>query len=309
MEKLLAYASYRVIQRFGDPASGAVEGLWFNKVMSLLDRRLKKKQGKYHEGLRLPHCWYFWGDLVVLRHGHMPSELRLETPGIVDGRRSRFRWIGDAPEDPPSKDRKVINSLVESLRSLYPKDEKGLWKIVDDVYSYAPYEFQRLYAAFRTDYHERVDPQMKALQRTLLRADLKDAMASFPSKEFPELVVEATATQILADALLAENDEAATRLAIKVARAFWEEAFCPVLITTEKGHGNVSDQIVDEWKDEAISRLAQFNEDSQRLADTAVSSFKLKALDGNPVTRTFIFPDRWGAGTEESSLVDTSAYR
>jgi len=309
MDKLLAYASYRVIQRFGSPTSGTVEGLWFNKVMSLLDHEIKKKQAKYREGLKLPHCWYWWGDRVVLRRGHMPDELRLENPEIFDGKRSRFRWDGDRPEDPPSRDRKVVNSLVDSLRNLYPQNGEGLRRIVDDVYSYAPYEFQRLYAAFRTDYRERVDPQVKPLQRTILRADLKKAVAGFPFKEFPELIVEATATGVLAGALLAEDGDAATRLAIQTARAFWEEAFCAVLITTEKGYDYVSDQVVDEWREEAIDRLARFNVEFQRHAERAVSSFKLRTLNEDPVARTFIHPNDWGSGTEDSSLVDSNMYQ
>src|SRR5437762_11314562 len=58
---LLNFASYQVITKYEQVTGAKPSGLFFNKVLSVLNRDL----GAVHLQLRLPHCWYRWGDEVV----------------------------------------------------------------------------------------------------------------------------------------------------------------------------------------------------------------------------------------------------
>ena len=303
LKTTVAYASYRTIARFGTPEDGTVGGLWFNKVMSLLNERLRKE---HRIRLDLPHCWYFWGDRVVLEE--MPGELQLETPDRLDGMHSQFRWVGARPKDPPPRERKAINSLVDSIRSLYPQSDASMWRIVQDVYRYAPYDFQRSYASFRTDFFETVEAGLVKLKSTILKNGLNKAFREFPHDDFPELAVEAATVRLIADAMLAEGSARAQRDAMAVAKDFWE-MFCRVLITTPRGHDNLSVGIIEKWKQSAITQLPEYDRGLHHEVDIALARYNLRNISKDTVVRAFLQPEDWGKGTEDSSVdVNLSAY-
>ncbi|MFO8051471.1 MAG: hypothetical protein R6V01_07215 [Thermoplasmatota archaeon] len=64
----LEKAVYLAINKFHNKESRPPTGVYFNKVMSILHHRSKSKYD-----LRLPHCWYRWGDEVVRRC--LPNEV------------------------------------------------------------------------------------------------------------------------------------------------------------------------------------------------------------------------------------------
>jgi hypothetical protein len=301
MNAMIAYATHQIVKKFADPETGEVDGLWFNKVITLLNYRLRDE---YSKDMKLPHSWYFWGNKI--EPCLMPKQLVLDSHD-EDGGKSRFHWDGESPEEPNLSDRKAIRSTLDSIYSRFPMTKDGKRAILDANYQYAPYEFQRAYAAFRTDANEVVDIQMEALKRGLLRGDLAAAMDRFPFDDFPDLQVPAAKIRILGDALLAQGKE---KPAIMITKDFWE-SFCKRLrIIKGKGNQNVPDSLIAHWKKDAVDHFQKYDAKLKLDIKTILQREKLPQITDNPVMSAFLNPDDWGEGTEDSStMIDHAAYQ
>lgn len=296
MSDIVAYAAHQIIKKFANPSNGEVDGLWFNKIITILNYRLKLENGK---DIKLPHYWYFWGNKVEL--GHMPSELRRTSPD-EDGKKSGFKWVGPNPEEPPLSDRKLVRHVIDSIYSRFPNTNEGRLSILNANYAYAPYEFQRAYAAFRTDMYEIVDVQLAGLKREFLRADLEKAMKLFPYRDFPDLTVSAMVIKILGDALLSEEKD---RIAKEITKEFWE-TFCKRLrIIKGVGNENIPENIISYWKNDAIEHINAYEKKLKTDVESILETESLKKIKENPILYTFLNPEDWGEGTEDSSIIMT----
>jgi hypothetical protein len=119
-------------------------GFYFNKVLSILHHRFK---------IGLPHNWYRWGDEVVRsclsphilwQHDYESTEVLLEQ-GTVDISLQE-EWT------------EKIDSVIEEFPLNDPE------RLGDMVYSYAPYEFQRVFRALRNMIDQKVDGSMSDLR-------------------------------------------------------------------------------------------------------------------------------------------------
>ena len=300
MNAMIAYATHQIVKKFANPASGEVDGIWFNKVITILNYRLKDE---YQKDMKLPHSWYFWGNKIEPKL--MPPQLVLDTHD-EDGGKSRFHWDGGPPDEPHLNDRKAIRSILDSLYSRFPMTPEGKRAILDTNYDYAPFPFQKAYAVFRTDANEVVDIQLDALRKGIIRTDLNNAMKIFPYANFPDLQVPATTIKILGDALLANGRD---RPAIIITRDFWE-AFCKRLrILKGIGHENVPEHVVAYWKKDAIDHLEKYEMKLKKDVKSILDEAPMSQITSNPILHAFLNPDDWGAGTEESStVIDHQAY-
>lgn len=70
--KELEYTCYEVIEKYKEERTGMVDALRFNKVMSLLNKDLLESG----IDIRLPRCWYFYGEMTVIQELPPPSETR-----------------------------------------------------------------------------------------------------------------------------------------------------------------------------------------------------------------------------------------
>jgi len=183
-----------------------------------------------------------------------------------------------------------------------------MWRLVKHVYGYAPYDFQRSYASFRTDFFETVDLDLVKLKGTILRNGLNKAFREFPYDSFPELAVEAATVRLIAEAMLAQSTVRVQRDAMTLAKDFWE-MFCRILITTPPGYENVSRDVVERWKQSAVAHLPEYDKKLREDVDLALARHNLRSISENPVVRAFLQPEDWGKGTEDSSRdINLSAY-
>ncbi len=97
--------------------------------MCLLYRNLKRK----NLNLKLPHCWYRYGDEVV--RYHMPHQIRWNHE---DPRRTSVHWMGSEPD---IKEERVLEEVRRITERYHTRD--GLRELVAEIYNTAPYEFQK----------------------------------------------------------------------------------------------------------------------------------------------------------------------
>ena len=293
-DEILAYACYRIISKYGN-TEGEVDGLRFNKMMTLLDKELLDED----VDIKLPSCWYFYGPVVV--PNELPRSVRFESGDLAERDKGRFYWSGDTPR-PHSRDRSRINSLVDRLLTRFPRDGEVL-EALDAAYEHAPFRFQQLYKEFRTDSLEKsmADPSRTFRSEWLYLNEIKASFKEFPYDEFIQLKVPATQVDILTTAIFGKVSER-NSVAIALAKSFWE-IFCKFLRIHELGHKHVSDQKLQHWKRIAEADLLTFLEYLQSEIGKILAFLPPDAIE-DPMDMMFLDPMEFD--TEED--IDTTLY-
>ncbi|MDR1954534.1 MAG: hypothetical protein LBP82_01100 [Candidatus Methanoplasma sp.] len=128
------------LDKFEEINGFLASGVLFNKYMTLLHRRLK------NEGIdiRLPHCWYRWGDEVV-RYRMPYLDWDHEYAAYT-----QVSWDGTMREiyDPNDRVIKMASEYTDEFISKYSGAE-GAEMAIDEVYDEAPFEFQNRYRQLR----------------------------------------------------------------------------------------------------------------------------------------------------------------
>ena len=296
--RLLEYACWRVISKYQD-SGGKVSGLRFNKMMSLLNHKLLPKVD-----IELPRCWYFYGEQVVPRE--LPVQVRFEGQGEPDAQ-TAFCWDGNRPKNPPSKGKGRVDSSLDSLYSRFPP-QGDVMDAVRAVYEYPPYDFQKAYAKFRSDFQlvSQLDRNGTLRAKLFYPGEFKTAMHLFPVEDFPQLRVPARKLEYLVESVLEEfpnrNDTA-----VRAAVGFWE-LFCKLLRVSEKGHKCVTEDRLDLWRRVAEESLQEYMLDFQSRIDDVLSNLKPKRLS-DPLLLAFLQPARLGPSFRRlSSEIDQVVY-
>ncbi len=296
---LLEYASWKIISKYQDTRTGRVDGLRFNKMMSLLNTRLF--QGKPKVDILLPRCWYFYGEEVVPKE--LPSQVKCE--GLDEaGVQTRFYWTGDRPKV-AKKQRQRIDSAVDSLHSSFPPSG-NIFDAVNAVYENAPFDFQRYYAIFRSDFQFRSEVDMDGTLRAtaLYPIDFKRAMQSFPSGNFPELRVPGKKLEYVVEAIF-EEFPSENRKAVNLAVKFWE-IFCKFLRVSENKY--VSESRIDYWRQTALDDLGGYKQDFQERVGEILSELGPRKLS-DPMLLAFLQPVSLGESFKHvSSEIDRVLY-
>lgn len=295
----LKYSLWKIVDVYRDPDLGGVNGLRFNKMMALLNHRLLDEKDL---DIKLPRCWYLYGEAIVPKQ--LPDELRWE--GLDKEERKTFvRWSEERPEIRSSKNRKKIDSIVDSLFSLFPPSEEVKKAIEEDYNKYAPYDFQRLYKAFRydTQIDSMVDENGSLRSELFYSREIREAMKRFPYEDFPELKVEARKIELLLPSLFDEFPEKNEK-GIEMAKDFWK-IFCRFLRIKKNNY--VDSERIRYW-DEVAS------EDLKKYRDGLKNDIKdLKELEmdvtKDPMIELFLSPESLGPGSEDmSESVDKVVY-
>ncbi len=84
-DKLIHYASYLIIQKYESVTGYKPNGVFFNKIMSLLNNKF--------DDFKLPHYWYRYGDRVCRQK--MPANLEWTN---VELNETTVDWKYDTPE-------------------------------------------------------------------------------------------------------------------------------------------------------------------------------------------------------------------
>jgi hypothetical protein len=237
--QLIEYASYAAIRSFRQNAGTDITGIYFNKFMSIINHELKESGMNIH----MPHCWYLWGDEIV-RYA-MPDQLRWDHG---DQEATRVSWKGAAPalssRDGEIRDR--IDEIIASTLATFPSG--NVRQIVDHVYSYAPFSFQREYRKVRISFEDvqgsTIIPKEYGSRRIipLLRA----ALSEFPKAEFPEVARKIGPFEEILTTILVEDDSFG--LSNEISEEFWSH-FCHHLRLHKKGHENVPQGTLQVWRE------------------------------------------------------------
>lgn len=234
----VSYVSYQVIIKHIELQGRPPTGLYFNKILSLLHQELKNKGFD----IKLPHCWYRWGDEVV--RYLMPSAVVWDHE---EANLTTVHWRGDAPNDvcDPALETNIIYHVSE-LTNKY-SGQGRIDDAVNEVYENAPFDFQRKYKACRdafvsvrgakvniTDYGENyIWPKMG------------EAFESFPANDFPHVAERVPVVRDLLHRILLE-EKPPYAIANEVSEEFWAW-FCYFLRLNPQCHENVPRETIEHW--------------------------------------------------------------
>lgn len=296
----LAYACWKIISKYQDQDKKTIGGLRFNKMMSLLNHEL------LDNGLdiNLPRCWYFWGEMVVPKE--LPEQARFEG-GDDEDTETTFCWIGDSPERPPSKDKRKIDSKIDSLYTRFPPTS-DIFNAVNKVYEYAPYDFQKAYKDFRSDFSLRTTIDEDGSFRTMAfyQNEFDDAIKLFPGKEFPELRVLSKKLEKVVKSIFDEFPQH-NKIGIVMAVEFWK-IFCKFLRASERGHAYVSHERVSYWNKKALDDLQEYKEVLYNKINEIILTYDPKSLR-DPLLQGFLLPVSLGKEYNHiSSEIDQIIY-
>lgn len=257
---LLYLASYKVIEIHERNTGESPTGLFFNKVLSMLNRELESR----HIHLGLPHCWYRWGDEVVRTHMPAAIEWIHEDPP-----RTTVKWKENPPEIPEgTATYDLVARKVGELVDTYSRPG-AIEELVNHVYAYAPFPFQDAYRQVRNMFIDLrgAEIPVEGLAGSVLGPPFKRAMDVFPTQEFRDLSERLESFKTVMHVLI-RADVQGLKLARELSEAFWF-TFCYYLRLHPKAHQNVPDSTLDYWTASLPNQIAHY--------DNTVSSILLEA--------------------------------
>lgn len=249
---LLAFASYSVVKAYEDSRNESPTSLYFNKLLSLSHRALKSKG----VDIQLPHCWYLFGDEVV--RYWMPRGIQWERE---EQSPTRISWAGEPPRNSiPQNVRSEILSVVGKHTETYVTPG-GLGRLLERVYAYAPFDFQRDFRKFRRQLspfaRSRVTVKNYVKRRVL--PQLRKSLSEFPSYEFPEVGERIPRFgKVLVSLLEGEPDLEQVRLSMEMSRKLWE-LFCYFLRVHPEARENVPEEALRIWRDQLDPSLETYD--------------------------------------------------
>lgn len=231
-EKLLNYASYLVVEEYKDRYGEEPNGVFFNKIMSLLNKR--------NPHFNLPHYWYRYGDQVCRQK--MPTALSWNSEETnettVDWRYRRYDYFKELDNHPIEEDVKL---LIEDYSNNFEK-------LIDDVYSYAPFDFQRKFLNLRKTFYgikNAYNWDIKSYKE-LSKPIFLETFNKFPIHEFKDLKEEYKLVKAFIETKL-ESESWRFKILEDISKDFWF-LFCYHLRLNPKGRENIPSDILHYWK-------------------------------------------------------------
>jgi hypothetical protein len=210
-------------KRFGTDPSG----VYFNKVMCLINQRI---------GGDLPHCWYRFGDEVI--RSCLPSSIEWSH---IEGKTIVKLDTRDLDFDESIV--KITNEVLDE----FPME--GIEKIIDKIYSFAPYKFQRDFRDLRKEIDSIKDTaiQWEPLRKQKIAHCKEKALVSFPKKfRHGDLIEGLNLWNTLFDTILS-HDPVDYKLLKNINETFWYQ-FCYHLRLDS--NGNVPEWVLDRWMED-----------------------------------------------------------
>ncbi len=246
---LLEVTSFEVIRQHEESIGNAPTGLYFNKLMSLTYTELLEKR---NINIKLPHCWYRYGDEVV--RYLMPNEVRWnhETPLYTS-----VSWEGREPQ--------YEGASVETIKEVverYTEKYKALTKeqLVDDVYSLAPLDFQRNFRQLRLNIETIMSASVKIsnFKEAVLLPSLDGIIKSFPENEFPQEVVERVRNYEMLMRKLIELPAFSYEIAKEITEDVWFY-FCYYLRVHKNCYDNIPRNVIEYWESQLEDQKGKFD--------------------------------------------------
>ena len=235
--ELLDFSSYLVVSKYNRKTNRDPKGVFFNKIMSLTNKITCDEKGI---DIKLPHYWYRYGDQVH-QHG-MPNALTWnhESPW-----KTTVQWNDVKPMSYDSEEYRFINKLVDELINKYLGKTKEL---IQDVYTYAPFDFQRDMLNLRST----ISGWKNALNwdsetyKHISREVILSSPFNFPEFDFPELKEQYKIYKELISIIL-EKENWDVLLFKDIANTFWF-LFCYYLRLKRVARQNIPNETVKYWE-------------------------------------------------------------
>lgn len=240
----LARACWVVVQEHQERHGRPPTSLYFNKVLSLLHKRL----GDQGHDMKLPHCWHRWGDEVV--RSWLPTPVQWEHDATTT-----VGWVGKEPRKPTDRLGKALSETMDEI--LKESSAQGIEDMVDKVYAYAPFEFQRAYRQIRHINFDAGRSFIDAASVANMTAGLiEHAATCFPYEEFEDASFHARSVFTACKATL-EQDPASLETVRESLEQFWTY-WCHYLRLHARGHENVPASTLDVWRQELEPQEREF---------------------------------------------------
>lgn len=231
-------ASHMFLDKYKNERGEDPPGVIYNKFITLLYRDLKNSD----IDIKLPHCWYRWGDIVVgycvpyVHWNHnRPSHTTVE-------------WVGkDIPSYKSGDD--IIDLIKKNMTEfmLRHKGSEAHETAKDEVYEGAPFDFQNDYRKLRESLDSMSKKAVMENPSEYIAGLFHPAMESFPKNEFKKIIDEKEKFEAVFSMGL-ENDASPADLC-DLAEYFWY-FFCYHLRLHKKCHENVPADTLAIWKEE-----------------------------------------------------------
>ena len=246
-------ASSIFINEFEKRYDDAPTGIVYNKYLTLLHRDLKSKG----IDIQLSHCWYRWGDAVV----------RYSLPYIgwthddLDVTKVSFR--GKAPSiDNDDNLVKTIKGFASDFLDQYKNDRDGVERMVDEVYSDPPFQFQNDYRILRE--------ALKISRHNAPYGNIHEYILSLLEKAIPSFPKEFSSIRRQKDEFVSvfkgaiENGATVDEL-FDIAEDFWF-FFCYHLRVNSRCHENVTRETLNIWRSIIPEEDSRFESSMQNYA-------------------------------------------
>lgn len=248
------------LDKFEEANQFKPSGVLFNKYMTLLYRRLKADG----DDIKLPHCWYRWGDEVV--RSRMPYlEWDHEYAAYT-----QVSWRGRMFEEYDSSNPIIAEAskYADEFIDIY-SGEEGAELAIDEVYDKAPFPFQNDYRQLRESLKQ-LSNNSTCFEKTTLNVIsplFEKAMRTFPS-EFRKINYEKECFTETFSVMIDSN--ANIRDFFNITEEFWF-FFCYYLRLNNKCHENIPNYTIKIWEEKIPEETELFH---QRLQNYVHKYYK-----------------------------------
>ncbi|MCL2143252.1 MAG: hypothetical protein FWH44_03230 [Methanomassiliicoccaceae archaeon] len=229
-------ASYLFFDKYKKDKNEEVPGVIYNKFITLLHRDLRPEID-----IKLPHCWYRWGDIVV---SHCVPYVKWVHKGP---RYTVVEWNDDAVKyDPNDKTVSLIKKNIAEFMIRHSGSEAHE-TARDEVYDGAPFEFQNEYRKLRESLESLSKNKVMDNQAEYINGLFAAAMSAFPGKEFKQIANEKERFEAVFRMGLKNN--ASSRDLFDLTELFWF-FFCYHLRVNKRCHENIAKETLNIWMEE-----------------------------------------------------------
>jgi hypothetical protein len=159
-----------------------------------------------------------------------------------------------------SEDEDIIRRIREMVLQLVERyhEVEDIEDLVDEVYDYAPFEFQRKYRRVRNLFYDLVKGKIRIEDTVdnVLVPLIDEALGQFPREEFRDLLTYSTSFRE-AIAIVLKEDSLELRLANELSEEFWF-LFCYFLRLHPRCHENITIKTIKIWESQLPERIERY---------------------------------------------------
>jgi hypothetical protein len=283
---------YETISQWEHRNEVPLSSLFFHKISTLTRFRLEQ------QGLPvpLPYAWYLFGTAAQ----DLPHLIQFFPD--PESEQTKVEWRGPSPElFRGDRSADLIRSTIDSILDEYPPDKGEL--AVDEVYTHAPFEFQRKFRRVRMAAGLTGVGSAEAAGLNVaggLWGLTLDAFDEFPYARFPTLASSVAVVREAVNVGINVNLEQRRRLAVEAIEGFWT-VFCAHLRLDHEGSKDVSQETIQSWRRMAEQRDRVF---VRNLGDIVVELARWEPSIENDGTLGPVAAQRRVEQVEEERLVE-----